>query len=290
MMRIAACQYQFTDDDVSDYPAKIEKILMTAKHHGADLIMFPEYLGMQTGFAGCKTDASLFASIQTKMDRYLAMFQRYSKEFNLYIQAGTTLVAAGSDEYYNRAYLFSPEGKIGYQDKLQLTSYEKISTLIKRGTQQTIFSTRHGKIGIAVCYDSEFPEIVRRLVSAGANLILVPAYTTTFSGYYRVNLSCRARAIENQCYVAMSSMVGSVIFGTKTAEDTFGAAGVYGPADVDFSADGIIAQGQLNHHDIIFADLDSDKIDYVRKHGQVHNFNDANDLKNISDLVSVQEL
>lgn len=288
MMRIAVCQYQFTEDDTSDYPTKIEKIMMTAKHHDADLIMFPEYIGMQSGFPGCKSDSSLFASMQTEMDNYLAMFQRFSKEFSMYIQAGTTLVAAGGDRYYNRAYLFSPDGRNSYQDKLQLTSYEKESNVIARGTQQTIFSTPLGSIGIAICYDSEFPEIVRQLVNAGAQLILVPTYTTTFSGYYRVQLSCRARAIENQCYVAMSPMVGQVEMGGK--EQTFGAAGIFGPADIDFPVDGIIAQGKLNQPEIIFGDISFDKINYVRKHGHVNNFTDAEYFKTIAGKVNIIDL
>ena len=85
-------------------------------------------------------------------------------------------------------------------------------------------------------------------------------------------------------------MVGEIPLGTAQAEQTFGAAGIYGPADVDFPADGIIAQGKLNQQEIIFGDLSLEKIDYVRKHGQVLNFNDASHLKDLADNIRILDI
>lgn len=275
MMRIAACQYHFNADDTNHYPKKMEELAAEAKQQGADLLLLPEYFGILSGDQACKNDKDLFASMQPELVNLLALFRQLAQRYEIYIQPGTTLVTNDDDQYVNRAYLFSPSGKFGFQDKLQLTAYEKESALIDRGTSQTVFTTPFGKIGIAVCYDSEFPEIVRPLVHAGATLILVPSYTTTIAGYHRVQVSCRARAIENQCYVAMSSMHGAVTMGVDGAEETVGAAGIYAPAEMEFSEDGIIAQGALNQHELIFADLDMSKIEHLRKHGHVQNYADS---------------
>lgn len=275
MMRIAACQYKFSEEDKTNDLAKLETLILSAKKQGAQLILFPEYIGIQSGLSSCKNDKDLFASMQTGLHHYLAALQQFATAHEIYIQSGTTLVQVAPDQYVNRAYLFSPNGQSGYQDKLHLTEYEKNSGLLLTGNKQAVFTTPLATIGIAICYDSEFPEVVRALVHAGATLILVPTYTTTLAGYYRVHLSSRARAIENQCYVAMASMVGPITMGIEGAEETIGAAGIYGPADVEFSADGIVTQGALNQYDIIFADLFMDRISFVRENGHVLNFKDS---------------
>lgn len=279
MMRIAACQYHFSAEDTNHYPKKMEDLVAAAKQQGADLLLLPEYIGILSGDPACKSDKDLFVSMQPELVNFLALFRQLAQRYEIFIQPGTTLVTNDDDQFVNRAYLFAPNGKFGFQDKLQLTVYEKNSALIDRGTSQTVFTTPFGKMGIAVCYDSEFPEIVRPLVHAGATLILVPSYTTTVAGYHRVQVSCRARAIENQCYVAMASMHGAVTMGVDGVEETVGAAGVFAPAEIEFSEDGVIAQGPLNQPELIFADLDMSKIEHIRKHGHVKNFADSHSFQ-----------
>ena len=62
--------------------------------------------------------------------------------------------------------------------------------------------------GIAICYDIEFPLIAHAMARAGAELILAPSCTDTIAGANRVHVGARARALENQVYVAVAPTVG----------------------------------------------------------------------------------
>jgi predicted amidohydrolase len=278
-MKIAVCQY--TIELLPNWKAYIQKILtlvLEAKENACQLLILPEYAGIEVATGQYSSDAELYKSIQTRIGLYKDFFQDLAIKYQLYIQPGTIIEAISPNQYRNRAYFFGPSGTIGYQDKLQLTEYEKSDPLLSSGNTQTVFDTEFGKIGIAVCYDSEFPEHIRSLAAAGSWLIIVPSYTTSTAGFYRVYLSCRARAIENQCYLAMASAVGSIDF-CGPAEESMGKAAVMGPADIGFPDDGIVTQGIMNRPEMIFSAIFPEKIETVRKIGQVHNFEDSNLLR-----------
>src|SRR3546814_15747571 len=61
-----------------------------------------------------------------------------------------------------------------------------------------------------ICYDSEFPELARHLVNQGAMLLFVPFCTDERRGYLRVRYCCQARAVDNQCSVITSGVVGNL--------------------------------------------------------------------------------
>lgn len=276
--KVATCQYQIEIlPHWQAYVDKVEAIVTQAKQHHIDVLMLPEYAGIEIACDQFVTDHALYQALQPLMPQYIQLYQDLAKKYDLYIQPGTIVEEVAPNQYVNRAYFFSPDGTYGYQDKLQLTEYEKSLQVLVRGKEQRLFDTAFGKIGIAICYDSEFPEIIRALTKAGALLILVPSYTTTLAGYYRVFLSCRARAIENQCYVAVSYVINSVNISGEL-DNTFGQAAIVSPADNDFPDDGIIATGNMNHIEVISAELDTQKLIELRKHAQVRNFDDMHYL------------
>ena len=275
MIRIACCQYQIEQlPDWEKYVVKIKKLVMDVKNEGAAILIMPEYAGIEIACKKFNTDNELFEALQPLIPKYIDFYQKLAQVNQIYIQAGTIIKKIKSDKFVNRAYMFSPNGSYEYQDKLQLTEYEKSLNLLQHGSQQKIFETSLGNIGIAVCYDSEFPEIIRALVKQGASIILVPSYTTTLAGFNRVFLSCRARAIENQCYIAISYVVNKVDLSGEP-DDTYGEAAILGPVDIGFPDDGIINQGQMNQPMLIAGNLSLDALDLVRKEGQAHNFEDS---------------
>lgn len=273
MIKIATCQYEIQNlNNWDEFTKKIKKIVLSLKKEGVQLLLLPEYAG--TEIAGYHfSDEKLYATLKSLIPQYCSFFKELASEAQMYIQPGTILVEASTNQYFNRAYFFAPNGNYGYQDKLHLTQYEKYSRLIVKGQSQTLFETALGKIAIAICYDCEFPEIIRRYVAAGAWLILVPSYTTSLAGYHRVFFSSRARALENQCYVATSFVVGPVAL-TDT-ENTIGKASILGPVDDGFPDDGILAISSQEGFSIVTAELLPEKLDWVRRKGQVHNYEDA---------------
>ena len=96
---------------------------------------------------------------------------------------------------------------------------------------------------------------MRAQVEAGAWLILVPTSTDTMWGFNRVRLAARARALENQCYVAIAPTVGDAPW-SATLDTNRGYAAVYGPVDRGFPEDGLLARGALDADQWVFADLD----------------------------------
>ena len=127
-----------------------------------------------------------------------------------------------------------------------------------------------GRIGIAICYDAEFPLLVRALADAGAQIILVPSCTDTFAGYSRVKVACAARALENQCYVVQAPSVGEVPW-SPAVDMNVGSAGVFGPPDLGFPGDGVVALGPLNAAEWIFGEIDLARVEKVRRDGAVLN-------------------
>lgn len=274
MITLAAAQYAIENFSSFElYQEKISSLVAEVKQSGADLLLLPEYAGIET--AGVHhTDEALYDKLQSLIPQYKQLFSELSRKHAMYIQPGTILERVASGYYRNRAYFFSPQGNIGFQDKLQLIEYEKNTGVIERGDAQSVFVTSLGKVGIAVCYDVEFPEIVRSLVFSGADIILVPSYTISSAGLHRVFLSCRARAIENQCYVAMSSVVGEVSL-SRPVESTVGQAAIMGPIDVGFPDNGVLAQGKYGKVEVVSGRLSGKALQQVREHGMVRNFSDA---------------
>ena len=113
---------------------------------------------------------------------------------------------------FNKAYLISPEGKILLEySKCHLfdVSFKNLRTresnVFSYGNEIAITDTELGKIGMLICYDIRFPEMARKLALKGAEIILVPAAFNTVTGPLHWEIVFRARAIENQVYIAAAS-------------------------------------------------------------------------------------
>lgn len=278
MPKIAVAQYDVGFlQSWEDYQAKINRWVDEAVAEQAEILLFPEYFSMEL--------ASLFPeevysslseqlkALQTLLPDFLKLYSDLAVKHNIYIQAGTFPVKIENGGYRNRAYLFTPEGEADYQEKLMMTRFENEQWLIEAGNEMKIFETRFGKVGINVCYDSEFPHYARQMVERGASLILAPSCTDTRAGYYRVRIGCQARALENQCYVVQSPLVGDAEW-SEAVDVNCGAAGVYTPVDRGFPDDGVLAIGEFNKAQWVFADLDLQKMEQVRLDGQVFNYKD----------------
>ncbi|MFO1257150.1 MAG: nitrilase-related carbon-nitrogen hydrolase [Gammaproteobacteria bacterium] len=258
-----------------DYCEKVERLVLETKKN-SNLLVLPEYAGCEIACGQYDTDLKLYQHIQPAVPDFIAFYSSLSQKHDLYILPGTILIEVKTNQFVNRAYFFSPSGEYGFQDKLRLTVYEKLKKNIVPGEKQTVFETSFGKIGIAICYDVEFPELIRPLVLAGVKLILVPSYTNSAAGAARVLYCARARAIENQCYIVTASVVGPMTL-TREVEHCQGVTAILCPADKRFPNDGLLAQTQTEGPALVTANLDFMKLDWVRKHGNVRNFLDAHD-------------
>lgn len=278
MPKIASAQYDISFLETWDgFATKTRHWVAEAGANNADILLFPEY--------ACMELASLFPpavysslsgqldALQTLLPDFLELFRNLAMEYRVYIQAGTFPVKHPSGEFRNHAYFFTPQGIVDYQEKLTMTRFENEQWQISRGLEIKVFDTVFGKLGISICYDSEFPHYARQQAERGVGLILVPSCTDTEAGYYRVRIGCQARALENQCYVVQASLVGNADW-SEAVDVNCGAAAIYTPVDRGFPNNGILAIGTYNLPQWVFADLDLSAIDKVRQEGQVFNYRD----------------
>ena len=267
-MKITSLQYGYHHvSSFKEYASKIESVVALHAKQETQLLLFPEYAGMEM------LSFMTLDNLLCHLDDYLHLFQMLSQRFQLYICSGSVFTAT-EQGIRNRAYLFSPDGEILHQDKCILTPYERKENIATPGDTLQVFCTELGKVGICICYDIEFPALARSLVKAGADLILVPSYTSSMHGYHRVFTSCRARAMENQCYIVQSATVGF------TDEMTYGAAAICGPIDRLFPEDGVLALETRDIPGAVSAHLDFSQLAYIRKEGETTNYEDLQHLEN----------
>lgn len=244
-MRIAVAAYPLqTLSSFDAWADKQGRLLAEAKALGAGLAVLPEYLPLELAGiqpAAIREDfAASLAALQAMFEPWQGLYLQLARELGLHIQAGTFLLRQPNGRYRNRAFWFTPSGEVHWQDKLQLTGFEKASGLIEPGDTLKVFQLDGLRVGIAVCYDSEFPLPVRAQREAGARLLLVPSCTDTPAGAMRVRTGCMARALENRMFVGRAVTAGELPWSPALDTNT-GEAAVYAPMDVGLPADGVLA-------------------------------------------------
>ncbi len=246
-----------------------------AVEQGAQLLLFPEYASLELvtllPMAQRQSLAEQLAGMQVYWQDFNALFTALAREHRVWIVAPSFPVFEAG-RHVNRALVFGPDGPAGWQDKLHMTRFERELFDISPGAALRVFDAGAFRFAVAICYDAEFPLQVHALVAAGAQIIAVPSCTDGLAGYHRVELSARARALENQCFVLQSPLVGDAPW-CEAIDVNVGWAGVYGPVDHGFPVDGVLARGQVDT-DWLIASLDLTAMQRVREDGQVFNLRD----------------
>jgi predicted amidohydrolase len=277
-IKVAAAQYDigfFTE--WSDYVTKLSDWVSQAAKNQAKLLVFPEYGSMELaslfGEAVYKDLDQQIHAMQSVYNDWQVLHTELAKQHDVMILACSFPVLQSDGSFRNRANLYGVDGLIDYQDKLIMTRFENEQWQIHAGNQIKVIETDIGKLGINICYDSEFPLIANHQVAAGADLILAPSCTDTEAGFHRVRIGCQARALENQCYVVHSPTFGEALW-SEAVDVNSGRASIYTPVDYGFPDNGILIEGSTDIAEWVYADLDLAEIARVRQEGQVFNYRD----------------
>nr|WP_246513999.1 carbon-nitrogen hydrolase family protein [Neoroseomonas soli] len=243
----------------------------------ADLLVLPEYACVELGAAlvgGDVTDEQTeLAAMVAAAPEILAAMREAARSQRVWLLPGTLPMRCEDGRVVNRAPLITPDGRLAFQDKRAMTRFETERWGVSQGSDPGVFDTPWGRIGISVCYDVEFPKHVRVQVQEGAWLVLAPSCTDTVAGFNRVRIGAAARAMENQCYVAITPTVGQAPW-SAALDVNRGHAAVFGPVDRGFPEDGVLARGALDADQWVFCTLDPARIAEVRQDGQVRNHRD----------------
>lgn len=273
-MKLAAAAYPLTEfAHFDDYAAHLAAWVTEAAAQGADLLTFPEYGAMELASLGGRAVAADLEAALHEVARWKAAVDAahvaLAAQHGVHILGASGPVFAGARPV-NRATLYGPSGVIGHQDKQIMTRFEREIWDVVAGQGLTTFDTDLGRIGVVICYDSEFPLLSRALVEQGAEILLAPSCTDSLAGFTRVRVGSMARALENQCVVVHSPTVGLCDF-CPAVDENVGAASIYGPPDRGFPPTGILAEGVLNAPGWTFAEVSLEAIREVRRDGGVLN-------------------
>ncbi|ATR20031.1 Carbon-nitrogen hydrolase family protein [Roseomonas mucosa] len=285
-LRLALLQYPVERPrDVAAFAAKLDTWLARIAGQ-ADLAVLPEYAAVELGaalsgnaWAGSTGDglavdeAGELRAMTDAAPAILAAMQEAARRAGLWLLPGTLPMRGPDGLVRNRAPLIDPEGRLAFQDKRFMTRFEAERWIVSPGAAPQVFDTPWGRIGISICYDVEFPAHVRAQVEAGAWLVLAPSCTDTMHGFNRVRFSAAARALESQCYVAVTPTVGLAPW-SAALDVNRGFAAVFGPVDRGFPEDGVLARGALDEPGWVLATLDPARIEAVRADGGVRNHHD----------------
>ena len=176
-------------------------------------------------------------------------------------------------QLFNVGFLCRRDGSMEMFEEIHLTPDELKFWGLTGGNQVKVFDTDCGKVGVLICYDVEFPELPRILADQGMKILFVPFLSDTQNGYSRVRHCAQARAIENECYVAIAGSVGNLPK-VHNMDIQFAQSAVFTPCDFSFPSSGIKAEAITNTEMILVADVDLDLITELHSYGSVRTLKD----------------
>lgn len=260
-LKIAAIQMKSGSDKERNL-RQAEKLIILAINKKAKFVVLPEVFN----YRGNLKEAFEFAeNIPGHSTNFISQL---AKKHKVWILIGSMLetVGIGSDLPFNTSILINPSGNI--VSKYRKMHLFDIKLFDKNGGKQILESSRNQagkhpklakienvKVGLSICYDLRFPELYRYYSKSGAKIICIPSSFTKPTGEAHWHTLIKARAIENFAYVIAPNQAGTGSGGVKT----------YGHSLIVDPWGKILAEGSPNKEEVIFAELDFDYLEKIRK-------------------------
>lgn len=284
VVRLGLIQWQMrTYAGMEDLMDQVEYFIDSVSGYRCDFALFPEFFNaplMADYNHLSESDAIRELANHTKEIK--ERMSQLSISYNINIITGS-MPEVIRGKLYNVGYLCRRDGSIERFEKMHVTPDEaKVWGMVNGNGVQT-FDTDCGKIGVLICYDVEFPELARLMATEdeGMDILFVPFLTDTQNGYSRVKLCAQARAVENECYVAIAGSVGNLPK-VHNMDIQYAQSAVFTPCDFAFPSNGIKAEATPNTEMILVADVDIDMLRELHNFGAVRNLKDRrNELYNL---------
>ncbi|MFT7003194.1 MAG: putative amidohydrolase/GNAT superfamily N-acetyltransferase [Sulfurimonas sp.] len=260
--------------------ANLEELMQQAEYfvdsvsgYRCDFALFPEFFNAPLMAANNHmSESNAIRELAKHTENIVKKFSELSISYNINIITGS-MPEIKDGHLYNVGYLCRRDGTTERYEKIHVTPDEAKVWGMQGGTGLKTFDTDCGKIGVLICYDSEFPELSRLLAEDGMDILFVPFLTDTQNGYSRVRHCSQARAIENECYVAIAGSVGNLP-NVHNMDIQFAQSVVFTPCDFAFSTNGIKAEAIANSEMVLIADVDLDLLTELNTFGSVTNLKD----------------
>src|SRR5918996_6072378 len=228
-MRVAVCQMRSVDDASMDLAAA-QTLLEEAAERGADIAVLPEFFSCLGSESRAREEAEPLPGGTAS-----TMLSRVARDRQMWIVGGT-IYERDHGRIYNTAPLFDRSGElIARYRKMHLFDVDldgqppfRESASFTPGTELVTHPVEDMRIGLSICYDLRFPELFRGLMALGTELIALPAQFQHVTGVAHWEVLLRARAIENQCFVAAAAQWGE--FGApEESRRSYGHSMIVGP-------------------------------------------------------------
>ena len=285
VVRLGLIQWQMRPyKDFDELMHQAEYFVDAVSGYRSDFALFPEFFNAPLMAENNHlAEPEALRELAKHTPTIVQQFSKLAISYNINIISGS-MPEVKNDRLYNIGYLCKRDGSIESYEKLHVTPDEAKVWGMERGDQLKVFETDCGKIGILICYDVEFPELSRLLAEEGMDILFVPFLTDTQNGYSRVRNCAQARAIENECYVAIAGSVGNLPK-VHNMDIQYAQSMVFTPCDFAFPVNGIKAEATPNTEMILIADVDIDLLRQLNQFGSVRNLRDRR--KDIYDLKKV---
>ncbi|MFV0566525.1 MAG: GNAT family N-acetyltransferase [Flavobacteriaceae bacterium] len=274
IVRLGLIQWQMRPyKNLDDLMQQVEFFVDAVSGYRSDFALFPEFFNAP--LMADNNHLSTPEAIRELAKHTAEIKQRFSKlaiSYNINIITGS-MPEMVNDKLYNVGYLCRRDGSIERYEKLHVTPDEAKVWGMVGGNKLQAFDTDCGKIGILICYDSEFPELSRLLADEGMDILFVPFLTDTQNGFSRVRHCAQARAIENECYVAIAGSVGNLPK-VQNMDIQYAQSMVFTPCDFAFPTNGVKAEATPNTEMILIANVDIDLLRELNQFGSVKNLKD----------------
>lgn len=274
VVRLGLIQWQMRSyNTIDDVLQQAEYFIDAVSGYRSDFALFPEFFNAPLMAAyNHLSEAESIRELASYTARIKEKFSEFSISYNINIISGS-MPEVVDGKLYNVGYLCKRDGTVERYVKIHVTPDEAKIWAMERGNVIKAYDTDCGKIGILICYDSEFPELSRLLADDGMEILFVPFLTDTQNGYSRVRHCSQARAIENECYVAIAGSVGNLP-NVHNMDIQYAQSMVFTPCDFSFPSNGIKAEATPNTEMILIADVDLDLLTELHEQGSVRNLKD----------------
>jgi len=286
VVRLGLIQWQMRPyKTLEELMQQAEYFVDAVSGYRSDFALFPEFFNAPLmATYNHLGEAEAIRGLAQHTQNIVDQFSQLSISYNINIITGS-MPEIRDGKLYNVGYLCKRDGSVERYEKLHVTPDEAKVWGLQGGTELKVFDTDCGKVGILICYDSEFPELSRLLADEGMDILFVPFLTDTQNGYSRVRNCSQARAIENECYVAIAGSVGNLP-NVHNMDIQFAQSMVFTPCDFAFPSNGIKAEATPNTEMILIADVDLGLLRELHRFGSVRNLRDRRkdlfELKRVS--------
>jgi deaminated glutathione amidase len=254
-IRVACVQMTSRQDKAANL-ARAEALVARAASTGADVVVLPE----KWNLIGSADDYRAAAEPLEGGESVEAM-ARWARTLGITLVGGSiTERREGRAKLSNTSCVFDAEGEfVAVYRKIHLFDVEvgghvyRESEAEEPGTEPVVARAEDWTIGLTVCYDVRFPELYRILALEGAELVTVPAHFTTPTGRDHWHVLLRARAIEDQLYVAAAAQVGETLAG----KPAYGRSLIVEPW-------GIVLAQAPDEETVIVAEIDRSRLREIR--------------------------